>query len=228
MVLNIIKMIIALFSTVFMVDCKLTGEGHFGIQCLDQIRVFSVDDPFTKRPHIHQNGQEISVEDLDNKQECLLPLCSCIHPAKLRWHKVKDPELYERCFYNQCDNLDNECLNKPNGSKCMMRNRMCIDINDWCGVPAYYPSLAPFIEDTSLRKSIKYKHRDGSNRIYEVSFGTKKIKLEYEINCDNGRICCRYLLGTDISKKYYKQINMEWILQTYCGRLHAAKYFKIT
>ena len=30
-------------------------------------------------------------------------------------------------------------MNKPNHSKCQMRNRMCMDINDWCGEPPWYP-----------------------------------------------------------------------------------------
>ena len=85
-------------STAFMIDCKLTGEGHFGIDCIDQIRVFSVDNPWIRKPAIHQNGKEILIRDLDEKDQCLLPLCSCIHPAKLRWYKIKSPVLYKRCF----------------------------------------------------------------------------------------------------------------------------------
>ena len=129
MLLNAIKKIIALFSTVFMIDCKLTGEGHFGIECVDQVHVISVDNSFGPKPFIYQNGREVSIIDLNDNDECFLPLCSCIHPSKLRWYKLKNPELYDRCFTDQCNNQHNICLNKPNNSKCMLRNRMCIDFN---------------------------------------------------------------------------------------------------
>ena len=74
-ILNAIKKIIALFSTIFMIDCKLTGEGHFGLECIDQVRVISVDNSLLRKPHIHQNGEEISIELLNQREECLLPSC---------------------------------------------------------------------------------------------------------------------------------------------------------
>ena len=98
-------------STLFMIDCKVTGEGHFGIDCIDQVRVLSVADAFMDKPYIYQHGAEVAIDDLNNKDECL-PYCSCIQPSRLRWHKIKRPELYARCFQNQCNNPDNVCLNK--------------------------------------------------------------------------------------------------------------------
>ena len=212
--LSIIKKIIALFSTAFMIDCKLFGEGHFGIQCLDQVRVITVDNSYDKKPLIHQNGKRVSIDDLNKQNECLLPLCSCIHPSTLRWNSIKYPELYERCFHDQCNNPTNICLNKPNNSKCQMRHRMCIDINDWCGNPSWYPLDFPPAKVTK-------QHVEVINKDSQIDIGEVKIyKYEFEINCDNGHYCCRILLGPDITKHEYEKREFEWALQWYCGKLH--------
>ena len=49
---------------------------------------------------------------------------------------------------------------------------------------------------------------------------SKTAKAEFEINCDNGRICCRFLLGSEITKEYYYLNDMETLLKKYCATLH--------
>ena len=218
MILNIIKKVIALFSTAFMTDCKLFGDGHFGIECIDQVRVISVDNSFNNRPFITQNGIEISIDKLNEKDECLLPLCSCIHPSTLRWNSIKYPELYERCFTDQCNNFDNICFNKPNGSKCQMRNRMCMDIHDWCGKQPWFSELPPAIVTNSDIVMMPFE-----NEYHQIYTGGAQVsKYDFEIDCDNGRVCCRFLLGSDINQEYYDKNDMEWMLKTFCGALHVA------
>ena len=217
MVLNIMKKIIALFSTIFMIDCKLTGEGHFGIDCIDQVRVLSADNWVDYEPNIVQNGKEISIHDLNAINECLLPFCSCIHPSTLRWNKIKNPELYARCFQNQCDNPDNICVNKPNNSKCMMKNRMCADINDWCN-PRWYPSELPAVQFDHSGANEYIVSWDGEP--FSLQIKRPKFKLEFDIDCDNGEICCRFLLGSDVTKEYYLQYNIEVLLKQRCYNLY--------
>ena len=98
LILNVIKKLVALFSTIFMLDCKLTGEGHFGIECIDQVRVISVDNSLYGNPCIYQNRIKVSIDELNSRQECLLPLCSCIHPATLRWHSNKTTKIIQQMF----------------------------------------------------------------------------------------------------------------------------------
>ena len=92
-------------------------------------------------------------------------------------------------------------MNKPNNSKCMMRNRMCLDMNDWCGKPGWYPSeLAPIAQMTPIVRVVKYKDDQGEEWAAKFTDGKQASKIEYEIDCDDGRICCRYILGSDIYK----------------------------
>ena len=216
--IKMIMVFIALFSTTFMIICKLTGDGHFGIECIGQVRVISVDNSIDVKPYIYQDGKEINIDILNDKDECLLPFCSCIHPSILRWNSLKYPELYERCFYDQCKNPDNICLNKPNNSKCMMRNKMCLDINDWCGIPSWIPTDYPPAKlGHGESRVIKYDGKSYQIDTAEITY----VKYEYEVNCDNGRICCRYLLGSDVSKEYYyNEKDLEWLLKVRCASLH--------
>ena len=210
--LNVLKKMIALFSTIFMIDCKLTGEGHFGIECLDQVRVISVDHSFHSKPNIYQHDKEFSIDHLNDKDECLLPYCSCIHPSKLRWHKIKTPELYSKCFQNQCNEPDTICLNKPNNSKikCVMRSRTCINMKDWCGTAVWHPlELIPGNADMYNVQS-----RPSTDR-------KTQVKIEYDINCANGGICCRFLLGADITEEYYRENNVTNVLKMLCASFHS-------
>ena len=67
---------------------------------------------------------------------------------------------------------------------------------------------------------VKYEDKEGKQWAARFKEGDQASKIEYEIDCDDGRICCRYILGSDITKEYYSQIDMEWVLQVHCGQLH--------
>ena len=40
MALSSFRKIVALWSTGYMIDCKLTGDGNLGAQCVNQVKVF--------------------------------------------------------------------------------------------------------------------------------------------------------------------------------------------
>lgn len=48
----------------------------------------------------------------------------------------------------------------------------------------------------------------------------REIKHEFTIDCDTGNICCRFLLGSNITKKYYNKNNVEQTLKGFCSWLY--------
>ena len=96
---------------------------------------------------------------------------------------------------------------------------MCIDIDDWCGKPFWSPSKLPPAEAAN---KVKVLMHDEQGDFYVDTGQIKACKYEFEINCNNGNTCCRFLLGSDITNEYYHQNNLEWILKTYCSMLYSS------
>ena len=227
--LNTIRKVVALWSTGYMLDCKLTDGGHLGAECANNIRVIpvTITGVVNGRRDVHlgatitQNGVTSKIRELDEKDECFSPYCSCIHPSKLLSYKIRNRKLYNQCFNDQCTNTQSpqKCdkdPSEPNGtSYCRMRSRQCANMKDWC-IPKFHPNIA-----------MKINHVD---TVYADDNTKKKqelFKWPFESDCESGKVCCRYLFAQDVDPDHMKSGPVLRALQNKCARIyHRVSKFK--
>ena len=171
--LNGIRKCVALWSTAFMIDCKLTDGGHFGAECTSNIRVIPAD--LTTIIHQHHDERLIMEFDIDQKN-CFLPYCSAIHPSTLDRNRIKHPEIYKKCFSDQCEAA--KCDKAPSNAKCEMKSRSATNIRDWC-IPRWYdPNRTILAANVIDFDGWEYK------RILDRQW--RKL-LTYSIDCETGQ-----------------------------------------
>ena len=168
--LNGIRKCIALWSTAFMVDCKLSDGGHFGAECTSNVRVIPIDE-FTT---IHQDGKIIKPWMYRyNFKDCFLPYCSAIHPSRLDRNKIKNRDVYEKCFDDQCETAT--CDKAPSEAKCAMNTRSAIDIEDWC-IPKWHDPNRSIL---AINYVEQWKHIELQRQW--------KTLLTYSFDCESGK-----------------------------------------
>ena len=206
--INGIRKGVALWSTAFMVDCKLTDGGHLGPECMTDIRVLQSD----QGTHIYQNNIEHHIPALDAKNECLLPYCSAIHPSRLNMYKIKHPDIYEKCFYDPCKSVDIKCDAAPSYAKCEMITRDAENIYDWC--------LPKWVDPNRTGLAFEYVIWDNDRAILKE---WKKL-LTYNFDCKTGMECCRFSMGPDVTRQDVENLG-NLTLEAACAMLSSENSF---
>ena len=81
-----------------------------------------------------------------------------------------------------------------------MKHRLCIDMDDWCNKPTWHTSEQELVPVPFTARVIREEEYKGE--LIPVVTAQQRVKFQFDINCDDGRICCRFLLGSDITQEY--------------------------
>ena len=124
---------------------------------------------------------------------------SCIHPSRLDLHKIKHPEIYEKCFHDQCKT--SKCDSAPQGSYCSMKNRHCANIQDWCS-PTWHPNRSNQVFNQWTYAVDNYRER----RVMRTQY--QKV-ASFQIDCTDktGRVCCQFLMDAGVKMKDINKFN---------------------
>ena len=204
-ILNLLKKLMALFSTAFMIDCKFTEHGgHLGIQCTQQHTVKHIEDFATDSTFVLRDAEKVSILYLNQLDECYLPSCSAIHPKELEIIKRTQHNEYLKVIGNPCKHKNTICDQPSIHSKCGTMTRYCKDIKDW-----YTPIW--WLE----------------TRSYLDPFAEGNAKHSRFTDCKTGNECCAFYVMPGINKSIWESIVDDEFLKTYCyvaGIYHASHH----
>ena len=193
-VLNLLKKVMALFSTAFMIDCKFTEHGgHLGIQCTQQHTVKHIEDFATDSTFVWREGQRISISYLNKMDECYLPSCSAMHPEELEIIKRTHHNEYLKVTGNPCERENIICEQPSIDSKCGTMTRYCKNIRDWY-TPIWWLENRSHVDPTAEGNAKHSRFTD----------------------CKNGNECCAFYVMPDINKSLWESIVDDEFLRAYC------------
>ena len=194
-ILNVLKKLMALFSTAFLIDCKFTKHGgHLGIECTQEHTVKHIEDFATHHTFvIRNNGERIAISELNQMDYCYLPSCSAMHPKELEVIKRTKHNEYLKVIGNPCDRQDAICGHSSSDSKCGTMTRYSKNIQDW-----YTPVW--WLE----------------NRSYLDPLAEGNAKHERYIDCKTGNECCAFYIMPDIKEDFWRDNVSDDLLKKYC------------